>query len=435
MATFLATPSSANLLSALTDETGTGSAVFATSPTLVTPLLGTPTSGVATNLTGLPLTTGVTGLLPVANGGTATATPSIVAGTNITVTGTWPNQTIAASGGSGTVTSVDVSGGTTGLTTSGGPVTSSGTVTLAGTLAVANGGTGQTSYTDGQLLIGNTTGNTLTKTTLTAGSGITITNGSGAITIASSGGSGDVVGPASSTDNAIARFDSTTGKLIQNSTATLGDAGEAVFATGTFGASSGGVTTVTAIGNTLSNIIIGDPSTASSSSGIQFKGGSSTTNWVISGNGNVTSGIEITPSTTVNGTTFNAPVVKVTSTGLIAKTTIAVGNATPSASGSGITFPATQSDSSDANTLDDYEEGTWSASGITAINCTGASFSEGLYTKIGNIVHIQGKFTLTITTANTLTYVNMAAPAIKEPLSIREPDIIFTGVKGAAIFT
>ena len=108
VATFLATPSSANLISAVTDETGTGSLVFATSPTLVTPALGTPTSGVATNLTGLPLTTGVTGLLPVANGGTATATPGIVAGTNITVTGTWPNQTIAASGGSGSVTSVSV---------------------------------------------------------------------------------------------------------------------------------------------------------------------------------------------------------------------------------------------------------------------------------------------------------------------------------------
>ena len=52
----------------------------------------------------------------------------------------------AAPSGSGTVTSVDLSGGTTGLTSSGGPITSSGTLTLAGTLAVANGGTGITSF-------------------------------------------------------------------------------------------------------------------------------------------------------------------------------------------------------------------------------------------------------------------------------------------------
>jgi len=81
--------------------TGTGNVVMSTSPTLVTPILGTPTSGTLTNATGLPLSTGVTGTLPVANGGTGTATPSIVAGTNVTVTGTWPNQTIAASGGGG----------------------------------------------------------------------------------------------------------------------------------------------------------------------------------------------------------------------------------------------------------------------------------------------------------------------------------------------
>lgn len=57
----------------------------------------------------------------------------------------------------GTVTSVNVSGGTTGLTTSGGPITTSGTITLAGTLAVTNGGTGATSLTSGYLIKGNGT--------------------------------------------------------------------------------------------------------------------------------------------------------------------------------------------------------------------------------------------------------------------------------------
>jgi len=58
---------------------------------------------------------------------------------------------------------------------------------------VTNGGTGQTSYTDGQLLIGNSTGNTLTKASLTAGSGVTITPGAGSIQIAFTGpGSGSV---------------------------------------------------------------------------------------------------------------------------------------------------------------------------------------------------------------------------------------------------
>lgn len=62
IATFLATPSSANLASAVTGETGTGALVFSTSPALITPDIGTPSAGTLTNCLGLPITTGVSGL-------------------------------------------------------------------------------------------------------------------------------------------------------------------------------------------------------------------------------------------------------------------------------------------------------------------------------------------------------------------------------------
>jgi hypothetical protein len=67
---------------------------------------------------------------------------------------------------------------------------------------------------------------------------------------------------------------------------------------------------------------------------------------------------------------------------LISASTIGVGGTTPAASGAGITFPATQSASSDANTLDDYEEGTWTPT------CSNSSSYSGNYIKIGRVVHL-----------------------------------------------
>ncbi len=128
-------------------NTGTGTVnVLQNAPTLSAPNLGTPTAGVLTLCTGLPMTTGVTG-----------------------------------------------------------------------TLAITNGGTGQTSYTDGQILIGNTVGNTLTKATLTAGTNITITNGNGTITIDSTGGiSGLTIGTTTITSG-------TTGRVLYDNAGVVGE--------------------------------------------------------------------------------------------------------------------------------------------------------------------------------------------------------------------
>ena len=158
VATFLGTPSSANLRAALTDETGTGSAVFATSPTLVTPLLGTvtsgdisactstsmvmvtpllgtPTSGVLTNCTGSPTFTNVkySGLVA-----TTAAAPTIASATTIAptaaitiISGTAAIVTITAptpiSAGGGTITFIPTGAFTT---------TNAGNIAIASTAVV-----------------------------------------------------------------------------------------------------------------------------------------------------------------------------------------------------------------------------------------------------------------------------------------------------------
>jgi len=120
-------------------------------------------------------TTPTNGQLLIGNGAGYTL-DTLTPGTGIGVANAAGSITLANTG------VLSWAGGVTGLT----PATpATGNVILSGLLNVASGGTGQSSYTDGQLLIGNTTGNTLGKATLTAGSGIAITNGAASVTIAS----------------------------------------------------------------------------------------------------------------------------------------------------------------------------------------------------------------------------------------------------------
>ncbi|NBW19495.1 MAG: hypothetical protein EBR82_67120 [Caulobacteraceae bacterium] len=144
---------------------------------------------------------------------------------------------------------------------------------------------------------------------------------------------------------------------------------------------------LTAINDTNGNELIGITATASAVNEITVANAATTANPVISATGGDTNiGITLTPKGTGGVTTANC---------------LAVGGATPSTSGAGITFPATQSASSNANTLDDYEEGTFTPT-ITASGGGSPTYitQTGVYTKIGRVVSVYilvyfGKNTLT----------------------------------------
>lgn len=187
IATFLATPSSANLISAVTDETGSGSLVFATSPTFVTPILGTPTSGTLTNATGLPLTTGVTGTLPVANGGTgvtgSTGTGSVVLSTSPTLV--TPLLGTPTSGVLTNATGLPISTGVSGLGT--------GVATFLATPSSANLASAITDETGSGALVFGTSPSLTTPTIITSATVPTVIGGtavSSALTLQSTSGVG-----------------------------------------------------------------------------------------------------------------------------------------------------------------------------------------------------------------------------------------------------
>jgi hypothetical protein len=419
VATFLATPSSANLAAALTDETGTGANVFATSPTLVTPLLGTPTSGVATNLTGLPLTTGVTGTLPTANGGTnltsftsggvvyassssALATGSALTydGTTFKLTGSDNNNLIRSQNSNGTASIRIQSNAAGNYLVAAGP----------NPLYIENGSaSGVIAFNPAS----STEGMRLTSTGLGIGTSspaakLDVQAASGAFKLTSTTGTNIVFSQMTNTggDLYVGRESSAGSTFYSGSPAY----GSVFMSTGaypmTFATNSLERLRLDSSGNL--GLGVTPSAWGSSYKALQTPAGSlsafSTTQlttiqnaydtgvgtFVYVNTGFASSHLQINAQhifrTAASGTAGNA--ITWTQSLAVGKgTSLALEGAT-SQNGTGITFPATQSASSDANTLDDYEEGTWTptAFGATTAGTTTYTLQSGTYTKIGRKV-------------------------------------------------
>jgi hypothetical protein len=269
----------------------------------------------------------------VANGGTGTATPSIVAGTNVTVTGTWPNQTINSSGG----------GGSSQWTTSGSNIY----------------------YNTGSVLIGSSTAPTgFSRLSLVGGtgpnSGIQMTYdastfGGGSITTVNAAGGG----------MAFYTFTGNVGSETYSERMRL-------VASGNMGIGETSPTTRLVVKGD------GAPLTVNSANS---NGGKI----ALQNNGTVVGYLGTTTFGGVIDCAFQASDVSGNIRFAVASASGTIGlNTQPATSGTGITFPATQSASSDANTLDDYEEGTWTPA-LSGLSSSYA-YRLGSYTKIGNFV-------------------------------------------------
>lgn len=134
----------------------------------------------ALTLTDGQLVIGATGLPPVA--------ATLTAGTGVTITNAPGSITINAAGTGGTVTSVDVDGGTTGLTFTGGPIVDAGVITMEGVLAPASGGTGLTALGPANTVLGVNAAATASEyKTLTGTIGISVTHGANVVTFNNTG--------------------------------------------------------------------------------------------------------------------------------------------------------------------------------------------------------------------------------------------------------
>ena len=327
----------------------------------------------------------LTGTIEITNGGTGQTTanaafnalvPSQTSNTGKYLTTDGTNTSWATvSGGSGTVTSVAATAGT-GISITGSPITTSGTLNITNTAP------------DQTVAIASGTGITVSGTY----PNFTVTNSSPSL-------GGDVVGPASATDNAIARFDTTTGKLIQNSTVTMDDSG--VIASATLTSPK-----INEILDSNGNEVLGLLTTASATDYVGIKNGIGTgVPLHISAEGSSTNiGLHIQPKgtglvTISDGTDFNkgirfrssgssASAITLLDAVATAGRVVTLPNATTTLVGRDTTDTLTNKDiSGSTNTLSNIGNASLTNSAIT-IN--GTSTSLGSSINVGTVTSVTG---------------------------------------------